>query len=775
MLSTLSPPVGRGMTESWAAIPTGISCTNKLPVTIFLRPCAVALSGVLLIVSLPALLVAQESRAVSIDRVQVGLAGQYKLGRWTPIAVDVTTSEPFNAQLSVEVTDSDGHPVTVPFTEVQLAAAGEHRLHGVFKSGRAGSPVIIRIGSGDAILAERALRPSAATDSELQPGLRQSVLFVAALGPVPGFEQLAAAGEFTLPGSETKVPFLLKLLESPSSLPLDALGLDALDVLIISEGYDLTAEADRVIRDWVHAGGHLIVTTGEHVENYRNSPLAKWIPVTVSGQSQLRNLSGLESLSGRNEAINLMGRSIPAAQLEPGPFAILAVAGVNDPLVVRAAYGFGKVTFVGIDLHQPPISSWGPLVDVARRLMSTERRRQISTQRTERGQLSHSGVSDLATQLRAAEDHFPKVKRSTSWTVMGLLALYLVLVGPLDYLVVNRLLGRPAWTWVTFPLLVVIAVGASSWAARTSNGNQQRTNQIQLLDFDEASGTGRGRAWMSVYSPEARRYEAKFEPRTIATQNEDSAAGLRLSWDGAPEDGFGGLYRSGGVAIGRAPYHLATDSSAVPDLPVAIWSSKCLAARWQLNDQDSVDSKLESTSAGSLRGTFSHHLPGPLTDWFVAYRDRVYRPKAKGDAERPALAPKKEFTLSAITTDQRSLSGLLTGETTVERNNEKGRGKEYFVEQVQYDPLGREPLELLRILSFHDVVGGKRYTGLDNHALRDLDLSELLQLNRAVLFGVLEQPAGQLQLNGQPTEPELQRTVVRIVMPVVPAQADQEN
>lgn len=743
--------------------------------TIFLRPGAVALSGVLLIAALPSLLAAQESRAVSIDRVQVGLAGQYKLGRWTPVAVDVTTTKGINVNLSVEVIDSDGHPVTVPFAELDLAPAEKHRLYGVFKSGRVGSPVVVRIHSDDIVIAERTLRPSAEADSELQPGLRQSVLFVAALGPVPGFEQLAAAGEFTLPGSETRVPILLKQLESSSSLPVDALGLDALDVLIISEGYDLSPEADRVVRDWVHAGGHLIVTTGEHVEKYRNSPLAKWIPVTVSAQSQLRSLSGLESLSGRSEALNLMGRSIPAAQLEPGPFATLAVAGVNNPLVVRAAYGFGKVTFVGIDLHQPPIVGWGPLVDVSRRLMSTERKRQISTHRTERGQLSHSGVSDLATQLRAAEDHFPKVKRSTSWTVMGLLALYLVLVGPLDYLVVNRLLGRPAWTWVTFPLLVVVAVGASSWAARTSNGNQQRTNQIQLLDFDEVSGIGRGRAWMSVYSPETRRYDAKFEPQAIAMQNGGSAAGLRLSWDGAPEDGFGGLYRSGGVAIGRAPYHLATDSSAVPDLPVAIWSSKCLAARWQLHDQDPVDSKLESTSAGSLRGTFTHHLPGPLMDWFVAYRDRVYRPKAKGDAERPALPPNREFTLSAVTTDQRSLSGLLTGETTVERANEKGRGKEYFVEQVQYDPLGREPLDLLRVLSFHDVVGGKRYTGLDNHALRDLDLSETLQLNRAVLFGVLEQPAGQLQLNGQPTEPELQRTVVRIVMPVAPAQADQEN
>jgi hypothetical protein len=70
--------------------------------------------------------------------------------------------------------------------------------------------------------------------------------------------------------------------------------------------------------------------------------------------------------------------------------------------------------------------------------------------------LGQSGLTDLATQFLRTADEFESVERVSTWTVMGLMLLYLFIIGPIDYLVVHRILKRPRWTWVTFPLMVAL-------------------------------------------------------------------------------------------------------------------------------------------------------------------------------------------------------------------------------------------------------------------------------------------------------------------------------
>ena len=82
------------------------------------------------------------------------------------------------------------------------------------------------------------------------------------------------------------------------------------------------------------------------------------------------------------------------------------------------------------------------MTDLLRRLVDLEethsKRAQSLTSR-----LTQTGITELATQLDATQDEFPSVTRVTTWPVMGLLVALLLVIGPIDYLFVHKLLNRP--------------------------------------------------------------------------------------------------------------------------------------------------------------------------------------------------------------------------------------------------------------------------------------------------------------------------------------------
>jgi hypothetical protein len=522
----------------------------------------------------------------------------------------------------------------------------------------------------------------------------------------------------------------------------------------------------------------LVLSVGNEVEAYRSSPLAKWIPVPIRGQFRLRELSGMETFADNSTRIPIpVGvRTIQAAQIGPFDGQVL-IGSLNGPLLVRVPFGFGQVTVLGIDLNRPPLSIWKPIASVAEKIIAG--RRPATQQTAQRGHLSHAGISELATQLHAAQELFPQVHRLSTWMLMSLLLIYLIVIGPVDYLLVHRLLKKPQLTWFTFPTMVVIAGVLAAWGARASNGNQLRVNQIDVIDIDAVERDAvdkdarpqlvRGKTWVNVYSPQSQRYQVEIEPVNLPRTRKSDANAMRprIAWNGIPERVSGGMYRPGGFEIARPEYTFTARATGIKNLPIAIWSTKGLTASWQQQADSLVESKLVSTAVGQLKGSIVHHLPAPLEDWILAYGRRVYRPVSRSNAPAPVLKPGQVLSphnTSAVR--DRELKGFLTGARA--RSYAKGTtgGVGIFQEQAIYDPLNRDPDQIMQMLTFHQIAGGKEYTGLDNDALSTLDLSDLVHLNRAVLFGKMSEPAAILKLNGKSVEPNRHSVYVRIVLPV---------
>jgi hypothetical protein len=363
------------------------------------------------------------------------------------------------------------------------------------------------------------------------------------------------------------------------------------------------------------------------------------------------------------------------------------------------------------------------------------------------------------------------------------MAVYLVVIGPLDYLLVNQLLRRPRLTWLTFPVLVAIAAVFGVWISRSHNGEQLLASQVNVLDYDASTETLRSRSWVSIYSPETRRYQVSLEPEGLfgsLSKRAGDSPQPRMSWFGIPETTFGGMYREGGQSLSAPLYQFSAKARGIDNLPIPIWGSKLLQAEWCEQGRVWVEGKLESPRPGQLLGTIRHNFPAPITDWFLAYDTRVFLPRTEADPLPPnTLWPRNDDKWERV--NQREISGYLT-RRVAKQFQLKGETNNNIdairMEQEPYDPLAKDnpdPLaDIIRMLTFHRQVGGKQYTGLDNYALRDMDLSGRLGLNRAVLYGRLNLSPTALHIQDHEPRENLRATFIRIVLPVEILHADEE-
>jgi len=755
---------------------------------IVLRAAAVSLVLGSLLSSRPVVGSEATDEPLRIDQISIGLSGYFKLGMWTPVVSTVSARRPLRVRLEVTAPDPDGNPATFPGVEVELPS-GTHRLRGLFQSGRLNGAIGITIRGADGrLLASRTIRPSTDAEAALHPPLVPTTVLVATVGRPPGFvalqtgrlARLAARGKTP---QNMERPIQVVELDGPDRLPVDPLACEAWDALVITGRTDPDAARNQVLQTWVRSGGHLVLAAGGHnVADYQRSRLAKWVPVNVTGTASLRQLTGLESFS-KGKARLVLNRPVTAARLGRVEGTVL-FSGLDGPLAVRVPYGFGRVTFLGLDLTSPPFRDWKGLPNLTRKLVVGRQVEARSGRRSQRGQLARSGVSELSSQLHGALDHFPEVRRGSLWSAMVMMLAYLAAIGPLDYLLVHRILKRPRLTWITFPLLVVLAGGLIVWQARKVNGDRLLVSQIDLVDIDAASGAMRVQTWADIYSPRTARYGVTVEPaglgRVSTEQSRASQIGggtsprLTVAWFGVPESGFGGMYRRGGFEIGQAAYLFAPQAGGIDNLPIFVWSTKTLSAVRRTNRRGLVESQLESTGIGGrLTGTIVHHFPVPVRNWFIAYGNSVYRPRdggtSVGNDELPA---NRIWSLGNPRMESRGLTGFLTGSIAVRYRAEHKRDDEIRNVRMQWDPDNRNPDDILRMLTFHKTVGGKSYTGLGNGFLRALDLSPLLRANRAVLFGTIDLPAARLRLKdgtsqtARVIEPTRNTTYVRIVLPV---------
>jgi hypothetical protein len=277
----------------------------------------------------------------------------------------------------------------------------------------------------------------------------------------------------------------------PAGLPTRVQAWGALDRLIWQDvdSSRLDDEQLSALRGWIAGGGRLIIaggTTGPASLSAFPDDILPYRPTATTDVAP----SSLSALLGEvpNGATDLPAL---AGSLTEGR----SLASVGDQSVAaERTYGSGKITIVGFD----PTAAWLKGTSVAENLW----RRLIPTRS------SGGPVAGDDSQIVQAASQLPSLALPPIGGLVALLGGYILLIGPINYLVLRRL-DKREWAWVTMPALIVaFAVGAYGFGTLL-RGSDLIINEVAIVRGAPGATEGLAQAYFGVFSPTRGSYQLR--------------------------------------------------------------------------------------------------------------------------------------------------------------------------------------------------------------------------------------------------------------------------
>jgi hypothetical protein len=677
----------------------------------------------------------------------VGFGGRCKVGCWTPARVTIEGgASAIDGFVTITLPDGDDVPCRFHSERVRVPPGQRVSVGLLVRFGRTYSDMSVALHedgreqpwfdeSITMIDEDDTSAATQATDDEnlptVAPPLDADRLLWVTLGAPLGLEE-AAKGL----SKQARAKVVVKHLsgaEGVAALPTSWLGYEGVDVVAVATGGtgdDALASLEgnerlEALDRWVHLGGRLVLLAGAAAPEVlaageAGHPLARFAPGEYAGQATLSRLSVLEEYTGG--AHPLEGKAELSVPRLTGvdPRQIEAHDG-DLPLVVRTPRGLGEVVFVALDAHERPLVDWDGRGALLARLVALDSAAiNAGERRGERNSSEMAGFSDISGQLRAALDQHGR-RRVPFALVATLVVVYILLIGPGDYLLISKVLRRRQMAWVSFPVIVLAFSGGAYFAGRWLKGSTLRVNQIDLVDVDVATGNVRTTCWFNLLSPETLPYDLAVQ--SVPPEGDEAGEPQALSWLGLPGTGLGGMSSAtaAGEGFGRA-YDTPADLLRLPNVPIRVWDSKSFVARGAGETTLDLQARLSEGATEEVVGSLTNELPVPLEDCLLAHGRWVYR--------LGTLAPGESRTIEALT-ERRELATHLT-----QRRLDRDAGSRAYVQQATpYDTFSTDPLTILQTMMFFEAAGGQQYTTLTHRFQGFVDLSGRLRRGRAILVG----------------------------------------
>ncbi|MEO1525406.1 MAG: hypothetical protein AAFX06_08215 [Planctomycetota bacterium] len=670
---------------------------------------------------------AQESESSDVhDSFVVGIRGHYRVGRTTAIRFLGDASNDSDA-ITLETLDGDG--VRVNIDGFRPRPNGEV---GYVVPGSEAAPLALTV---DGNRYETRF-PIVGVPSRGASMIPSGMPWVVAIGDPLGVDRIGASD---LLDRESRIG--VTRVESADSLPSRVWGYDGVDLVLINgSGADvlesMTAAQQEALLQWNRQGGRSLLCLGESSE--RLAQVAPWLTelLPLDEVETVRiDPAALETFTTSQTPLDdFTGIKLPR---QAGKILINGRTKRRISTVLAAQYplGFGRVTVMAADLDSEAFANWPERSDLVSRLTGDVLVEldadQLSRDRT-------TSFNDLAGQMRATLDQF-SIKSHFSFSLISLIVMLLVAaIGPLDYLLVNRVLGRPLLGWLSFPLMAIglsVFLVSQSRPVLTSTAEQGdeasdgllRSNQIQVVDLDHVDGVGRGFAWSYTYSHDPIDIDLAM-PRSERLRSMGAEEMQSMLFPmGYPGRTFGGIQLAGENTLLPSYRILREDSQnpIVENLAIASRSSKSIAARLQFVPrlEESVE-MMRRPGSEQLRGELLNPLPIDLLDGMLVYRNWVYLLPTRFQAGG-RIAAVQDLR-------QKNFRWLLTKQQAMEKNATE------TTPWVVGDFSNAQ--RVAEMLLFHRAAGGTLYTGLKDEPLSRLDLSHVLVDDRCILVGRTEQP-----------------------------------
>jgi hypothetical protein len=708
---------------------------------------------------------------IKVENVRVGFdekagGGSYKVGSWTPVWVDLQAGpERFRGSIDIQTLDEDGIPTLV---RRPIDVPAGQNLFGV--------PALVFMGTRNAEVRVTPRNESGTPRGEAKlesniDSFDRSQEIVLRLGNPSGLEGVAELGKYLNPAANQESELKILRTRVPDRLPGRGQGYDACTAIVLDTNDRavldaLAGGAALALKEWVREGGHLLVAVGQNWQAVNDSELAEILPAQLAGQIRLADPRAIEAFAGNPKKKIPDAPIITRMENWEARGGIPLAAAASTPIVVRGAYGFGRVTLIGLNVDQAPFSQWEErhlFWDKA--LEIPGRYAQLAADAPLPGYQGFQANQDLGNFLHEELEQFPGVKLVPFGWVAFFVFLYILLIGPGDYFFLRKVLKRMELTWITFPLIVLVVSVLAYAAAYSLKGVSLRMSKSDIVDVDQKSGLVRGNSYFSLFSPQNRDYDIGLAPLapdrskdapSFATTIDPLPAGLRLSIRN-----FGAANPMGGgfTALTGQGYRMLPDgeSENLKAIRIPIWSTKGFKARWTGSGNPVLEADLVRAGPDRISGSVKNLLDIPLEDAVIVTGKQVYQLKTIPPGGTARVIPNESTSLSAYL--ERLSSRLPMARTRM-------RGG-----QAISDPNLRN--DLLRVASFHAGLG-TRQTSLENDRLGDLDLSGLaVDLKRPTLVAHLPVPVSTVSLNWNGNPPAVtHNTLIRVVLPPAGEEAE---
>lgn len=436
-------------------------------------------------------------------RAEVGWGGRTRSGKWAPVFVAVSSPRARNAIVELFAP----HDATQASRIDLPVAVGPIEQTYVLYAPLLNSGEPVRISLLDAstgkLLKDRTLIDSFgySDDSDHQnPFIVTSGAFVGVSGRGPALGALEQ-------GNETPAVSFLE----PSRLPRTARGYDALDLLALNQP-DLAVmpyEQQAAIKDWVEAGGRLLIWPGENPLP-PTGPIASLLPGKV-GDVQVVTLTKeqLEAAGLPTRFGTFTGRTVSP---EPGatvkyPFTQSVAPGA---VAVTGYRGLGQVTLVSFNLsallfddQEKQKRFFSGFLDLSTRDGTNSRNAWESRP---------ANQSQAAGQLMDLMGDVPGVGTFGFGYVAMVMLGMMAIVGPIDWFVLKWMRRQP-WTWATTAgwIGLITAVALSLGTLLRSGELHFRT--VSIIDQVDDRVVARLDA-IGLYSPRTTDYRFEVRPGT---------------------------------------------------------------------------------------------------------------------------------------------------------------------------------------------------------------------------------------------------------------------
>jgi hypothetical protein len=565
------------------------------------------------------------------------LQGHVRQGSWFAIAVDLQNAGP---TVTGELRVAGGTDTTTRFgTPVELATGSRKTYLLYAQPPTFGGAMKVQLISGDKVVVETKVTTAIHDQT-------QTVVGVVSENPARIVGQLSL-----LPGTNGTAAAVVPL--TPADLPERIQAWAPLDRLVWQDvdASALTPAQVACLREWIAGGGRLVVvggTSGADSLSAFPDDLLPYRPTAVLDidPAVLRPILG--GLPDKTTALT-------AYAGDRGAGRVLATSG-DRVIAADVRVGNGSVTLLGFD----PTTPWIAEGDT----WDTPLWRSLLPART-------AGGTSLADDsgIVSAVMNLPSLALPPIGGLFVLLLGYIVLVGPVTYLVLRRL-DRREWAWVTAPALIAVFTAGSFGIGGLLRGSDVIVNEVGIVSGAPGTTAATIQSYLGIFSPNRATYQ------------------VRVSGDALLSSPINGdIFGTG------APSNLDVlqgDPSRLRDLAVGIGSIRTIRASASATGPDVIGSL--ALVDGRLRGTVTNRSSTMLESAAIVIGMSATR---IGDLA-PGASAKVDFAVGANPFNGSPISDTVFGPqnwdgSSLSEAQLRQQVRRQVIDQITIDPMTGTP------------------------------------------------------------------------------------